>query len=82
MINSKHKGDEKKHLNSAQPKIAAYPFRSYIVSYLMDQTLASGTESDWGKLTPLSISIIDLEAPCRTDVKNNDSREPKALPIH
>ena len=89
MINSKHKGGGKRHLNSSRPRVPTSPFKSYIASYVMEQIPRAPrcvgvncAELGWVELTPVSFSIIDLESPLNTGETNNDSNESLASRIH
>ncbi len=83
MINSKHKADNKKRLNNMPARTnsrATLSSRSnrvsYVVSYIVDRP------SQWGKPTPLSFSIIDLEYPLSIGAANSSSAELTLLRIH
>ena len=86
MMNSKHKADNKKRLNNMHSRTsrtnsrATYSSRSnrvsYVISYIVDRP------SQWGKPTPLSFSIIDLEYPLSIGAANSSSDELTLLRIH
>ena len=88
MINSKHKADNKKRLNkmhahtNSRATLSSRSNRSrsnrvsYVISYIVDRP------SQWGKPTPLSFSIIDLEYPLSIGAAKSSSDELTLLRIH